>query len=260
MNATRTRRIAAAFSAAAPAYDSAATVQATVAARLAARVAGLPALERARHVVEVGCGTGLLTRALLPRLPAGARLLATDLSPAMVERARGALTHPALSFAVMDADRPALPPGGADLVVSSFAAQWFADLPAALAGLADALAPGGILALTLPGAGTFAEWRAAHRAAGVESGLADFPTPDRLAAMAPTGGVAWVGRETVTSEHPDALAFARALAATGAVVPRPGHRPLPSGRMRRIIAALGAPCRMSWDILTLTFTKDPTER
>lgn len=45
-----------------------------------------PVRERGGLVVELGCGSGLLTRHLLD---AGHRVLATDASPAMLELARG---------------------------------------------------------------------------------------------------------------------------------------------------------------------------
>ena len=40
-------------------------------------------------VLELACGTGILTRRLLNRLQAAARLISTDLSPQMLEYAEG---------------------------------------------------------------------------------------------------------------------------------------------------------------------------
>jgi malonyl-CoA O-methyltransferase len=45
------------------------------------------ALGQYPRVLEIGCGTGFLSEALLARLPA-ASLTATDIAPAMLERAR----------------------------------------------------------------------------------------------------------------------------------------------------------------------------
>ena len=104
----------------------------------------------------------LLTRLLLNRLPPGARLLASDLSPAMVEQAKSGLSDPRLEFAVMDAEAPSLAPASFDLVVSSLAAQWFEDLPATLNRLVGLLKPEGTLLLGTLGSGTFSQWRGAH--------------------------------------------------------------------------------------------------
>src|ERR1051326_7461552 len=52
---------------------------------LARRVAD----RRPRHVLEIACGTGILTEQLRRALPAGTELVATDLNAPMLEYARG---------------------------------------------------------------------------------------------------------------------------------------------------------------------------
>ncbi|CCG41305.1 methyltransferase domain-containing protein [Magnetospirillum molischianum] len=254
---SRKQRIQDSFSAAASGYESAAGFQDRIAAGLAARLAALPSLPDGARVLEVGCGTGLLTRRLRAAVGEQADILATDLSPAMVAHARDALAADRrIAFAAMDAEAPTMAQQSLDLIVSSLAAQWFSDLPTALADLAQRLAPGGRLILTLPGAGSFAEWRAAHRALGLEPGTPAFPDATALWAMMPPDGDSRIDSETVVETHRDGLAFARTLAALGAAVPRPGHRPLAPGQLRRVIAALGAPCTMTWTIHTLSFTRN----
>ncbi|CAA7626193.1 methyltransferase domain-containing protein [Magnetospirillum sp. SS-4] len=245
----RKQRIGAAFSAAAGTYDTAALAQIHAADLLAGRLPGPPLEGR---ILELGCGTGLFTRRLLERLDAQARLLATDLSPRMVERARAGLGDPRLGFVVLDAEAPEPAGGPFDLIASSLAAQWFADLPATLARLAAMLRPGGTLLIATLGAGTFAEWRAAHAALGLRSGVADYPDAGRLAAML---AGATVESERFAITHADARAFLRSLDAVGAGTPRPGHRPLPAGTLRRIMASLGRPCSITWEVLILSMTK-----
>jgi malonyl-CoA O-methyltransferase len=236
---SRKRSITGAFSAAAATYESAAQAQILVERRGA-----VPAPLR---VLELGCGTGLLTRHLAGTLPAGSNLLATDLSPVMVRAAGAAL--PAVAFAVMDAEAPDVS-GPFDLIASSLAAQWFGDLPATLARLAGLLAPGGRLLLTTLGAGTFRQWKEAHRALGLESGVPDYPEAGALAAMLPG---ARVESRPVTLSYKDARHFLLSLQALGAQTPKPGHRPLSAGQVRRIITSLGSPCAMTWDILLLDY-------
>ncbi|ARJ65773.1 SAM-dependent methyltransferase [Magnetospirillum sp. ME-1] len=241
---SRKKAIAGAFSAAAATYESAARAQVWAADALVERLGGLSA---PISVLELGCGTGLLTRRLAAVLPKGSRILATDLSPAMVETARNAL--PDLSFAVMDAEAPHVA-GPFDLIVSSLAAQWFADLPATLGRLSALLAPGGRLLLATLGAGTFAQWKDAHRALGLDSGVPDYPTADGPAAWLP--GVR-VESAPLTLDYADGRDFLQSLEALGAQTPKPGHRPLPPGQLRRIIRAMGNPCKITWDILLLDY-------
>lgn len=242
---SRKQTITGAFSAAAATYEAAARAQELAADRLVERLEAPAPL----RVLELGCGTGLLTRRLLAALPAGSDLLATDLSPAMVETA--ARTCPNARVAAMDAEAPDVA-GPFDLIASSLAAQWFTDLPGTLGRLAGLLAPGGRLLLATLGPGTFAEWKAAHRAVGRDSGVPDYPGAEALAAMLPG---ARVESHSFTLDYADGRQFLRSLEALGAQTPRPGHRPLPPGLLRRIMAAMGAPCAVTWDILLLDYRR-----
>jgi SAM-dependent methyltransferase len=98
-------------------------------------------------VVEVGCGSGLLTRHLTD---AGHRVVATDASPAMLEIARryapAAIDHLLVAL-------PGDPLPEADAVVSTGHALSYLDsterLETALRACASAVRPGGLLALDL---------------------------------------------------------------------------------------------------------------
>ena len=106
-----------------------------------------PVLERGGLVVEVGCGSGLLTKHLTD---AGHRVIATDASPAMLDIARtyapNALDHRVVAL-------PDDPVPDADAIVSTGHALSYIDtaarLEAALVSCARALRPGGVLALDL---------------------------------------------------------------------------------------------------------------
>ncbi|CAA7626516.1 methyltransferase domain-containing protein [Magnetospirillum sp. UT-4] len=241
---TRSHSVAAAFSAAAATYDQAAGAQAQAAMRLAALVAALPR-PAAPRVLEIGCGTGLLTAALLPKL--GGHWLVTDLSAAMVEAARRSFGARA-EYRVMDGEHPDLEPGGFDLVVSNLAVQWFEDLGAGLARLRACLRPGGALAVSTLGAGSFAEWRAAHAALGLPCGTPAYPTPDAIAALLPGARVV---RQPIAVEYADGKDFLDALRRVGASVPAPGHRPLSPGGLRKAMKALGSPARVTYDVVHL---------
>ena len=216
---TGAARIAQAFDAAA-AYDAHAVVQRRVADWLAERVVAVA--PPAPRVLEVGCGTGFLTGAALPRIE-GADWLMTDIAPAML--ARGLVANPAARGRVMDGEHPDLP-GEApfDLIVSSLAVQWFADLEAGLRRLGGWLAPGGRMLVTTLAEGTFAAWHQAHRAEGFVAGSPVYPSVDTLRA---TG---WrVEMRPFAQRHDSAADFMRALRGIGAGTPRDGHRPIPPG-------------------------------
>jgi SAM-dependent methyltransferase len=105
-----------------------------------------PILDRNGLVLEIGCGTGLLTRHLVA---AGHRVLATDASPAMLDLARRAL--PGTDFARLTLSDDPVPP--ADAIVGTGHALNYLDavddVHRALIALARALKPDGVLALDL---------------------------------------------------------------------------------------------------------------
>lgn len=98
-------------------------------------------------VVELGCGSGLLTRELVH---AGHRVIATDASPAMLDLARETVGTAAEVRLLTLPDDP-IP--ACDAVVSvGHALNYLPDAEAierALVAIADALRPGGVLALDL---------------------------------------------------------------------------------------------------------------
>jgi len=227
-------RIAQRFDAAATTYDAASQLQADAAVRLAKQVTTLTLPSNPR-VLEIGCGTGHLSRALAPRI--GGPWVISDIAPAMVHIcAENKLTgvHSA-SFLVMDAERPACANGVFDLIVSSLAAQWFSDLPKALTGLSKLLAPGGRIALATLGDGTFSEWRAAHSASGVCPATPDYPDATSLRRAFPASMEVTIDEETLRIQHESPLDFVRGLRTIGADTPAAGRLPLGAGKMREVL-------------------------
>lgn len=93
-------------------------------------------------VLEVGCGNGMIWRENLDRIPPGWRLTLTDLSPGMVETARGVLGDRATYVAT---DVQELPFGDAsfDAVIANHMLFHVEDRPRALGEIARVLRPGG---------------------------------------------------------------------------------------------------------------------
>jgi len=236
MDLARKTRVGAAFGAVADHYEESAHVQRAVAMHLA-EMAGRARPGRTARILEIGCGTGLLTREIRARWPA-AELVATDLAPEMIDvAARSGL---AARLMAMDGEAPAFDGPWFDLILSSLAFQWFDDLPRALARLHGLLRPGGSLYFATMGSESFASWRAAHLAEGLTPGLADYPDLPALRAMLAPYADAFACDE----HHPLPTRGGRALMAhfhaIGAHVPRAGHRPLGPAALRRVIANFDA--------------------
>ena len=233
MGAARKALIGAAFAAAADRYEDGAQVQRVVARHLA-DLAGRERLAPGASILEIGCGTGLLTREISERWPE-AELTATDLVPEMVDAtARSGL--PARLMA-MDGEAPVFEGQRFDLILSSLAFQWFEDLPLALARIHALLRPGGSLYFATMGAESFASWRAAHAEAGLAPGLPDYPALDGLLAQLSVFPDAFACDEHHPLPVSGGQAILRHFRAIGAHVPRAGYQPLGPAAMRRVIDA-----------------------
>lgn len=156
------RAVAASFSKAAAQYDACALLQQEVGRRLLERLDYVklePAL-----VVDLGCGTGALIRELEKRYKK-ARLIGVDLAPGMVEFAKkqcGWFSRQ--EFMVGDAEALPFTDGSVDLIFSSLAIQWCADLDRVFSEAKRVLKPGGLFMFTTLGPDTLKELRAAWRA------------------------------------------------------------------------------------------------
>ncbi|MET0373070.1 MAG: methyltransferase domain-containing protein, partial [Rhizorhabdus sp.] len=232
----RRARIAAAFGRA-DRYDEAAGAQRIAADALSKRIAAA-SLAPAPRILELGCGTGFLTRALCDAI-GPAHWTISDIAPDMVDRARAALGISA-DYRVVDGEAvdPAL--GRFDLIASSLAFQWFADLPGAVAALTRRLKPGGLLAFSTMAADGFPEWTEALAAEGLSGGTPAYPDRAALAALAPPGYLADVETADIARQQADARSFLRGLKAIGAGTPAEGYRPLPPAALRRAMARFDA--------------------
>jgi trans-aconitate 2-methyltransferase len=98
------------------------------------------------RVVDLGCGTGELTRVMHEKLGAS-ETLGIDSSPEMLARAK---KHAGDGLRFERSDLGAFDGEGFDLVFSSAAVHWVMDHPALFARLSKALAPGGQIAVQMP--------------------------------------------------------------------------------------------------------------
>lgn len=97
------------------------------------------------QVLEIACGTGIVTRLLREALPGSATLVATDLNEPMVEYARATVPDPAIEWRQADAQALPFEDASFDVVVCQFG---FMFLPDKVEGFREArrvLRPGGVL-------------------------------------------------------------------------------------------------------------------
>lgn len=116
----------------------------------AVRMAELVAGFSPRSVLETAAGSGVVTRALAPRLDAGARYVVTDLNQPMLDYA-AARQGPDSRIEWRQADALALPFDDAsfDVVCCQFGAMFFSDRVAGYAEARRVLAPGGRLVFSV---------------------------------------------------------------------------------------------------------------
>lgn len=261
------------FGLASPHYDAQASLQALVAQQLAqAILASHPA--SGLSVLEIGGGTGGLTRHLLPILCPGMYLF-SDLSWPMVRRAQWPPEYDALGEKravpppyrlVMDGELPALPPASVDLVVSSLAVQWFSQPAISLPGLLRLLKPGGQLWVSTLVQGSFDQWRHDCEQAALSAGIIPLLSEAQLVALlsdhgSPTKGSQAEGqvpghaKGQVTGQvhkigrfYPSALAFLQNLRAIGAHHPAAAHRPVNAGRLRQLLKTLPTPYPVDYHV------------
>jgi malonyl-CoA O-methyltransferase len=237
MNYTRSHAVARNFEARAGDYEIHADLQRSIADRLALL---LPPVDAPR-VLELGCGTGLLSRHLMARYPNG-RFVFTDLAQAMLEQCRlnlGIEARGRARFVLMDGNHPNRDLGEFDLIVSSMALHWLGDPIATIQQLRSMLAPHGLVLFSALGHDSFAEWRGVLAAHDLPSGLITSP---------PLPGIVAEERSIVDAST---LGFLRRMKRVGSATPRDGYKKLTAGQLRRAIRSVDAKTggRITWHIV-----------
>ncbi|WP_020650585.1 methyltransferase domain-containing protein [Solimonas variicoloris] len=251
------RRAARRFSAAAARYEQAARLQAQTRAQL---LALLTPYVPVRCVVDLGCGSGPALPALRARYP-DAALVALDRAAGMVAQARG---RDAAQGLIADAQALPLATASVDLLFSNLALQWCSRRQAALDEAARVLAPGGLLALAVPGPATLRELRLAWQQIDAAEHVHSFAAPEVWLDAAAASGLAVRAdvRRLYQPQHPDVRALMQELRDIGARNASPARRRhwLGKSALARLEQAY-APWRCdggvyaSWEILYLVLQK-----
>jgi SAM-dependent methyltransferase len=101
--------------------------------------------EAGESIVDVGCGTGSLTRALADAVQPR-RLVGVDLSDAYLEEARKSIRDPRVSFEKGDATQLKFPDATFDRAMSMLVLQFVPDTDRAIGEMKRVVRPGGMVA------------------------------------------------------------------------------------------------------------------
>ena len=101
-----------------------------------------------QFALELGCGTGRVTNHLLKVLPATSKLVASDISPDMLEIAKDKLKAFNIDWQIIDAQQLPFDDNSVDLVVCCFGYMFVQDKSKAFAEACRVLRPGGTLLLS----------------------------------------------------------------------------------------------------------------
>ena len=96
-----------------------------------------------KDVLELACGTGIVTKLMRERLPSDVRLVATDLSEGMLEHAKAKSYDKPVEWKVADATKLPFKDNSFDIVVSQFGVMFFPEKAQSMQEIFRVLRPGG---------------------------------------------------------------------------------------------------------------------
>lgn len=218
-------------------YEQSAKIQKIVVKRLVATLKKLDFdADKPLLILEIGCGTGLLTQYLLELYPE-AKFVITDISSNMVERVKkkfGNVHHNA-QFKVMDGEALELDQSF-DLICSSLAFQWFEDFGVSIQRIAEYLNPNGILLCSTLAKESFVEWRDVYSHFNYSCPFHIYPDIEILESYWPSliGGGFWETENIIDSVQ-NGLEFIKGLRGIGAHTAPNSHQILSAGQLRKVI-------------------------
>ncbi len=127
-------------------------------ARWAPELVELAGVQPGERVLDVACGTGVVTRLLADRVGSTGRVVGLDLNAGMLAAARAAAVNPTIEWLEGNVMSMSLPDATFDAVVCQQGFQFFPDKPLALREMRRVLVSGGRLALSV--------WRSVEQVPG----------------------------------------------------------------------------------------------
>lgn len=212
------------FGKAAAYYDEHAEVQRGIADRMIASLRPWVDILPKGPILEVGCGTGFVTKGLIELL-SDRSLEITDISPEMVETCRQKFKdNDRVSFRTLDAEKLDVPPKTYAMTASGFVAQWFKHPAITMGKFLEATKPGGLLLGSFPGNESFPEWKEACQELGLPYTGNELPDTEEILIKL-SGGPVQVDyyEDTVTQQFESSAHFFRHLKKVGAATQQEGR-------------------------------------
>lgn len=119
---------------------------------LAADLVQAAGIREGQRVLDVACGTGVVTRLAAERVGPGGRVAGTDINPAMLDVARAvsSASEPPIAWYETAAEAMPLPDASFDIVLCQLGLQFMRDKEAAVREMRRVLVPGGHVFITVP--------------------------------------------------------------------------------------------------------------
>lgn len=220
-------QVIAGFDRGAKTYTGAAHLQAQVAENLSRSFSQI----RPENILEIGCGTGLLTQHLVRAFP-HAHFLLTDISPSMIEHCHQEMSlSPNMAFTCMDGEKIERLPSF-DLIASSMTLHWFNEFQSGLNNIKLKLNKGGRLIFAILTDNSFHEWRTICSDLEYPIATPHFPDIKKIIKQFPE--FRWHVEE-IKKTYPNAHAFLKTLKSLGATATRKGYVKLTTDKMRKLL-------------------------
>ncbi len=218
------------FAHAAHSYDMVAALQRRVGQGLFTRIA---AQNLTGTVLDVGCGTGFLTGALITQT-AIEQIIALDIALPMLQTTRQKLSGQKLNLLCADAEYLPLNANTVHHIVSNLALQWCENLSAVFSEFKRVLKPDGQLLFTTFGEQTLQELKKAWVKVDGFSHVNDFYNAAQMQYFLQAAGFKdiQISETNDVSEYESVLALMRELKAIGAHNVTQGRRKSMTGKMK----------------------------
>ncbi len=229
------------FDKSAKTYENAADIQQQVAAQLVTHLGHCSP----KTILEIGCGTGILSQHLINLFPE-ASLLLTDLAPAMLAQCKKNLSpHQGLNFSCMDGEQLTMR-NKYDLIVSNMTVHWFLDLQRSFIDITQQLNQGGEFVFSMLGEDSFKEWRAICSMANIPCGIPIFPAEHLLQTMLPS---VKIQVKTYQKKYFTVYDFLNSLKNLGAATARSGYKPLSLAQLRSVLRWFNTEINISYEVI-----------
>ncbi len=229
------------FNRGAETYTEAAHLQAKVARNLSHQLCHITA----ENILEIGCGTGLLTQHLVQAFPK-AHFMLTDISPSMIEQCRNRMKGLSnTNWACVDGEHLDKSPFF-DLIVSSMTFHWFKELDVSLTNIKQKLKKGGRLVFAMLTENSLREWRDMCNHFNYPIATIHFPSVTRLKKQFPQ---LKLHTEVIRETYSNTYAFLKTLKLLGATAAREGYTQLTSNKMRKLIRHFDREIEITYEVV-----------